>query len=240
MDKDYIIFISVIACVIFALLALAGYNIWTREKEKSRFGFFVFIVSLFISVLSLIIAFISFFKVRGDINPPKLTTTISETEPNEVTEELITTPVPTPMPTINMPDSLTQVKIVDQSDAGIDTGFGTDHFQIASTASDNYGNVYNNVGYFSWSKYYATEGWVKFSVADYSKVTGQIVAIDGERPSDNAIVKMYVDSGKVAEFTGIEKTTLPVDFSIDLSGSTLFMILTNSQEIMYVNMEFYH
>jgi hypothetical protein len=154
-----------------------------------------------------------------------------------MTEEISPTPVPT---MANRVDDITEVTISDQSDSGFDTGLGTEHFQIANSAKDNFGNTYTNVGYFDWQDFYASDGYVVFYVAGYTKVTGQLVAIEGQRPADNAVVKMYDDSDtEIASFTGIEKTSLPVDFSINLTGKSFFKIYTNSQEIMYVNVQFF-
>lgn len=117
---------------------------------------------------------------------------------------------------------------------------GKENFNIANSASDNFGNMYTNVGCFTWPDSYSNGGWVVFNVADYSRVTGQLVAIEGLSPADNAIVKMYDDNGtEIASFTGIVKTTLPVDFSIDLTGKNCLKIYSNAKEIMYVNILFY-
>ncbi|GEM_PF-4086128 len=212
---------------IFIVIAIVGLIVWLVERSKggnSVFALICFIASI-IGVFTQLLP--------GD---PALNPTYTEgpivTAPPDVSN-------PTPMPTMfDRSDNISEVPISDQSDAGFDTGLGTNHFHIANSASDNFGNSYTNVGYFSWQDNYASDGYVIFYVADYSKVTGQIVAIEGERPADNAVVVFYDDDGEVTRYSGIEKTTLPIDFSINLSGKNFFKIYTNSQEIMYVNFEF--
>lgn len=213
------------------------------------------LISTLITIISIIVTLVVFF-LGGDgggggeptpvpvventstqyktpmVAPPTPTLTPSETvKPPK-------TPMPTRPPLIRAVN-ISAVPIVDMSDQGFDTGLGTDHFSIQPSQRDNFGNTYDLAGIFSWQREYAVSGYVVFYIADYSKLAGQLVAIQGKRPSEDAYVVMYLDDIEVARFTGIEKTTLPTDLELDLTDCSLLRIETNCQEIMYVNFKFY-
>lgn len=215
---------------IFIIIGIAGVILWKKDRDEGKqsgFGLICFIVSLLGIIWQIMPS-------STTAETTKMTTSTTTTRPTATAKA-----DPTVAPTMyDKYDDLSEVVISDQSDAGFDTGFGTDHFNISSSEEDNFGNSYINAGYFDWNEYYASEGYVIFYVADYTKVTGQLVAIKDKRPDDNAIIKMYDDDGLIATFEDIGKTTLPVDFSIDLTGKDFLKIYTNSQEIMYVNVEF--
>lgn len=251
----FLISLSTVLTVVTILLILNLCDSKRRnEREENPFSIVLTSLSIIITVVSIVVSIFSMLhkNVENPIDPPE--TPIVENSFPSTNTPIVPPPDPTPTnsETVQPPktpspnrtplpryDNISAVTIVDMSDQGFDTGLGTEHFSIQPSISDNFGNTYDLAGVFSWQRDYAVSGYVVFYVTGHSKLTGQLVAIDGERPSDNATVVMYLDDVEVARFTGIEKTTMPTDFEIDLTNGNLLRIETNSQEIMYVNFKFY-